>query len=279
VKNNQGVIDHYVALFNDISEEKKYELERKKKDDYLLQQSRMAQMGEMISMIAHQWRQPLGAISATSISLQTKMALNTFDLEDESGRKECLNYFDLNLKLVDDYVQNLSMTIDDFRNFYKPNKQSAKALICAPIAKALQIIRPLLVSKKIDIVENYECNKKVEMFENEMMQVVLNILKNAQDNFHEKKTPDPVITISTRSNESGSLIEICDNGGGLREEVLLKAFDPYFSTKDEKNGTGLGLYMSKTIIEAHHKGQLTVENRGGGACFIIEISNQIKADT
>ena len=275
VKNEQGQTDHYLALFNDISSEKKYEAERKKQEEYLLQQSRMAQMGEMISMIAHQWRQPLGAIAATSIDLQTKMALDVFNLDDEAGRGKCQDYFEKNLQLVDDYVQNLSMTIDDFRNFYKPNKQSTNSLICTPVKKALQVIRPLLVSGKIELTENYDCDKAVEMFENEMMQVMMNILKNSHDNFHDKGTLNPVITLSARSDEESSVIEICDNGGGLDEDILHRVFDPYFSTKDEKNGTGLGLYMSKTIIEVHHKGKLIVENRDGGACFIIKIPNHI----
>ncbi len=110
------------------------------KDQQLLQQSRMAQMGEMISMIAHQWRQPLGAIAASSIDLKMKIAFSSFDLDDEEGKKACVNYFDEQLNHIESYVQNLTTTIDDFRNFYKPNKEKKILSINTPIEKSLSII-------------------------------------------------------------------------------------------------------------------------------------------
>ena len=119
-------------------------------------------------------------------------------------------------------------------------------------------------------------NTKVKIHNNEFMQVILNILKNAEDNFREKKIKDPKITILCDCTIDDKIIlEIYDNGGGIPEDVLLKIFDPYFSTKSEKNGTGLGLYMSKTIIEEHHNGKLNVENKDNGVCFRIEIIRDI----
>jgi len=103
------------------------------------------------------------------------------------------------------------------------------------------------------------------------MQVFLNILKNSQDNFKEKGTKNPQISIHTYDTKKNVKIEFCDNGGGIPKEIGEKIFDPYFSTKNEKNGTGLGLYMSKTIIEEHHQGKLHTENRDTGVCFIIEL--------
>ena len=241
------------------------------KDQQMLEQSRMAQMGEMISMIAHQWRQPLGAIASTSVDLRMKMMLESYDLDDKEQQKECTAYLDNKLVNVEEYVQSLTQTIDDFRNFYKPDKKQNKCTVNDPIKKSLDIIRATVVSDGIEIIESYESTLSLELFDTELMQVFLNIIKNAQDNFKEKSIESAKIMIKTIDIENGVKVQICDNGGGIPKEIIAKIFNPYFSTKSEKNGTGLGLYMSKTIIEEHHNGKLSVENRDGGACFIIEI--------
>ncbi len=240
------------------------------KDQQMLEQSRMAQMGEMISMIAHQWRQPLGAIASTSIDLRMKMMLDSYDLDDKEQQKECTTYLDQQLVNIEGYVQSLTQTIDDFRNFYKPDKKQKVGLVNKPIQKSLDIIRATVTSNGIEIIESYESKQKLELFDSELMQVFLNIFKNAQDNFKEKGIDSAKVIINTTDIENGVKVEICDNGGGIPEDIIAKIFDPYFSTKSEKNGTGLGLYMSKTIIQDHHNGKLSVENRDGGACFIIE---------
>ncbi len=128
-----------------------------------------------------------------------------------------------------------------------------------------------MTSQGIMIEESYHDSKSILMAEGEMMQVFLNIFKNAQDNFKEKKIQNPLIMIETSDTKEGIMIEISDNGGGIKEDLLSKIFDPYFSTKDEKNGTGLGLYMSKTIIEKHHEGLFNVSNKDKGACFTITL--------
>ena len=241
----------------------------------LIQQSRMAQMGEMIAMIAHQWRQPLGAIASTSIDLNMQMELETFDLKQEKGIEECQTYFRDGLKDIDSFVQNLTTTIDDFRNFYKPNKSSDLVSLCEPLEKALNIINGSLISDGIEVTESHnnckQNNSSVKIYISEMVQVILNILKNAQDNFKEKKIKDPKIVITCKYIDSKVTLEICDNGGGIPEDVIPNIFDSYFSTKDEKNGTGLGLYMSKTIVHEHHNGNLLVNNRDNGVCFTIEL--------
>jgi C4-dicarboxylate-specific signal transduction histidine kinase len=118
------------------------------------------------------------------------------------------------------------------------------------------------------------------MHENEFMQVVINILKNAQDNFKDKGTINPKITITTQSNEKSSVLKICDNGGGIERNIMDEIFKPYFSTKNKQTGTGLGLYMSKIIIESHHNGKFYAENISNiqgeivGACFIIDLIEQ-----
>ena len=254
------------------------------KDKQMLHQSRLAQMGEMISMIAHQWRQPLGAISATAIDMKLQMELETFDLSKDEDSKLCFAYFMNSLNSIDGFVKGLTVTIDDFRNFYKPNKESFISSINIPIDIALKIVRQNLSSQDIQIIEEYDSLKDIEMYTNELVQVFLNIFKNAQDNFLERGIKDAKIIINTQNFSNGIIIKICDNGGGIAENIKDKIFDPYFSTKDEKNGSGLGLYMSKMIIEEHHKAKLNVSNNTNsqgfciGACFSIELSNNITED-
>ncbi|WP_415249481.1 sensor histidine kinase [Sulfurimonas sp.] len=243
----------------------------KKQDQQLLAQTRMVQMGEMISMIAHQWRQPLGAIAATTIDLKIRMELQTYDLENAKGRKDCEEYFTNGLNRIGDLTQTLTTTIDDFRDFYKPKTTFQRLEINNPIKKALNIMKGSLVSNDIKVMKHFNSSNKLEILESEFMQVILNILKNAEDNFAQKKISNGEIVISTQDNKDGTTVTILDNGGGIPEDLIDKIFDPYFSTKHEKNATGLGLYMSKTIIEDHHNGVLSIHNQDNGVCFTIEL--------
>ena len=233
----------------------------------LLQQSRLAQMGEMISMIAHQWRQPLGAIASTTLNLRFKIELQKFPLDTKSSQDECNSYFLNRLEDIDSYVKNLSLVIDDFRNFYKPNRNRIEISFKEIIEKSLNIIKVSLENDNIKIMYDYKSTELIEMHDSEMMQVVLNILKNAQDNFKENKVENRKIVISTYKRG----MSISDNGGGIDPSLIDDIFNPYFSTKDEKNGTGLGLYMSKTIVNEHHKGDLSVKNIEDGVLFEINL--------
>jgi len=239
----------------------------KSQEEQFFAQSRLAQMGEMISMIAHQWRQPLGAVSSIAINLKLKLELEKFDLQSKEGIEEAQEYFIQRLTKVESYVQNLTSTIDDFRNFYKPNKDSVEKHLQEVILKAINIIGASLENEGVELVQEYYSNKKVQVYDGELMQVILNILKNAQDNFKERKITNPKISITTDANT----ISIQDNGGGIDKDILPKIFDPYFSTKNEKNGTGLGLHMSKIIVQEHHNGELLAQNRDNGVCFTIKI--------
>ena len=230
----------------------------REKDKAMLQQSRLAQMGEMINMIAHQWRQPLGAISATSSTLYLKAKLNKLDNKKVMELSEKISNFS----------QHLSKTIDDFRNFFKIDKEKRKTSCNDLINSALSIIEISLKNNNINIVTNLNCNKIIEVYDNEVKQVILNIIKNAEDILLEKHIKNPTIAITTKNRE----IMIEDNAGGIPNEIIDKIFDPYFSTKEKKDGTGLGLYMSKTIIEDHCNGKLTVHNSKNGAVFTIKFS-------
>ena len=241
---------------------------------HMFNQSRLAQLGEMISMIAHQWRQPLSSISVTASNIQMILHLDKYDLSIEKEAIACKKNLNDSLDRIATYVKNLTNTIDDFRNFYKPNKKFTTQPITSPIEKALNIIKSTLEANNIEIIEEYNNENKIAMFENEMMQVILNIFKNSQDNFINKKIEKPKITIRTKNYNALNIIEIQDNGGGIPEDIIENIFDPYFSTKNEKQGTGLGLHMSRVIIEEHHKGKIEAKNIDDGVCFIISLSNK-----
>jgi len=261
-----------LVIVKDITPQKKFEIEKKLHEHKMIQQSRLAQMGEMISMIAHQWRQPLGAISTTVINLKLKLELEAFDFTTQNGLKEANNYLLQRLENIEDFVQNLTTTIDDFRNFYKPNKESLDITFQELTDKALKLMQHLLEKNNIVIKTLYNSQEKITMYENEMLQVLLNILKNSQDNFLERGIFQPKITIQT----IGKKILISDNGGGINPQIIDKIFDPYFSTKTQKNGTGLGLYMSKTIVHEHHHGTIDVKNSKSGVVFTIDLTKERK---
>jgi len=243
--------------------------ELRKKDEILLKKYRMAAMGEMLSMIAHQWRQPLGAISSAVMGIEVKMASGKFNLDDKNDREKFLAYLERKHHSINDYVQYLSETTDDFRNFFNPNKSKESTSLTAPIENALNIVQIPMQNSGIEIVKEYKIDTKLDLYQNEVMQVVLNLLKNSEDNFLVKNIPDPKVTIVTRRDNDTLIISICDNGKGIPNDIIDKIFDPYFSTKDEKHGAGLGLYMSKIIIEDHHGGTLNLKNTINGTCFEI----------
>lgn len=232
-----------------------------KKDQIMLQSARQAQMGEMISMIAHQWRQPLSSISTVTGSMLVFLELDTFETEQF---KEMLN-------AINNHAQYLSSTINDFRNFFKPNKEMQTVDLNEILKQTISIIGKSLEYKSIALQENYDFKNPIHTFPNELTQVFLNIIKNAQDVLLETKVENPQITIN--GHEEGDLItiEFLDNAGGISEEIMDKIFEPYYSTKNDKTGTGLGLYMSKLIVEKHCKGEIIAKNQGSGACFSIKM--------
>jgi signal transduction histidine kinase/ABC-type nitrate/sulfonate/bicarbonate transport system substrate-binding protein len=246
----------------------------RQKDRQILEQSRLAQMGEMISMIAHQWRQPLAAIASTGADIKLSMMLQKYDLEDKNQRDEFQVYMYSQIDKVEKYVKSLTETIDDFRNFYKPNKESTMISINSPLEKSLDILNSVLIENNIKVQVKLKSKKKLRLFQNELMQVFINIIKNSIDNFIEKEIKSGEIVIKSKDTKRGVEVTIYDNGGGISESIIGNVFDPYFSTKDEKNGTGLGLYMSKIIVQEHHRGVLSVKNKNSGACFKIEIVSE-----
>ncbi len=244
-----------------LKEKIKIEVEKsREKDKALIQQSKLAQMGEMIAMIAHQWRQPLGAITAIANDLILKIMFDRYDKK----------YFDKKLKNITDLSQHLSKTIDDFRGFYKKDKEKIEIFLKDIVKDVLNIIASSVENKNIKIITEFYSTKKIYTYPNEVRQVVLNLIKNAEDILLEKGVKNPYIKIKIYDDKNNSYIEVSDNGGGVPESIMDKIFDPYFSTKTKKDGTGLGLYMSKIIIEEHCNGTLSVSNSEEGAIFKIE---------
>ncbi|MCP4970427.1 MAG: transporter substrate-binding domain-containing protein [Arcobacter sp.] len=261
---NRKMLEQKLEDLNSNLEEKiKEEINKNEKStEQLIQQSRLAQMGEMISMIAHQWRQPLAAISATTNNLLIKILI------DEKVNK---TIFENELKLINDYSGYLSSTIDDFRNFFKRDKEKVTFDLELLILKSINIIKTSIEYNNISIITKFNPNIIIYSYSTEIQQVILNILKNAEDVLIEKKQDFKKIEISTYINSNNAIIKINDNGGGINTSNIKKIFDPYFSTKVNKDGTGLGLYMSKIIINEHCNGKLTVLNELKGTSFVIEL--------
>jgi len=259
-------IKGYIAIRHDITDKEvlKEQIEKNEQQhQQLIHQSRLAQMGEMISMIAHQWRQPLTAISATSSTITLKATIDKLDNETAIKMASKITH----------YVNHLSSTIEDFRNFFKNNKTKIKISLEDLVNSTLDIIQVSIENKNIKVIKNIEGSYECNTYANEVKQVLLNLLKNAEDALLEQRPKDPTITIETPQDiESHKVvIVIRDNAGGIPEHIIDKIFDPYFSTKHSKDGTGLGLYMSKTIIEKNCHGKLRVHNDNDGAVFTIEL--------
>jgi C4-dicarboxylate-specific signal transduction histidine kinase len=234
---------------------------RKEQESLLIHQSRLAAMGEMIGAIAHQWRQPLNALSLVMQNMQMQHRMER--LSDESmermqGKAEQL-------------VQRMSSTIDDFRNFFKPGTQAEPFNLGQTLSSAAGILEGLF--KNHNIALSIECDAAIELFgiPGEFSQVILNLLGNAKDAVLESRSPAPAILLRATQVGQRIQIDVEDNGGGIAPEILNQIFEPYFTTKEEGKGSGIGLYMSKMIVENKMNGRLEVSNGTEGARFTIDL--------
>ncbi|KIM10132.1 MAG: hypothetical protein KU37_11625 [Sulfuricurvum sp. PC08-66] len=246
-----GAITHYVTLQDDITE-------RNIKDKLFLMQTRQAQMGEMLSMIAHQWRQPLAIISALMGRQKIKIMMESATLE------EMAQTFDE----IELQVQHLSRTISDFKDFFKPDKSMVETTSAWMVAKALELIEHTLLQNNIAVETHIGIDEVYMTYESELIQVLLNLVKNGYDALKERHVAQGWIRISATQEQREVVIRVEDNGGGVDPAVIDTLFLPYVSTKSD-NGTGLGLYMSKTIIQEHCQGTIEVQNSPVGAIFTI----------
>ena len=258
-----GVLGVIQDLTNQIDNQNRL----KEHEQLLIQQSKLASMGEMIANIAHQWRQPLSIIStsATGIKIQKEMGI----LDDASEIKS--------LDCINENAQYLSNTIEDFRDFFKKSKIKSFVNLDNLLEKTLKLILTRLKNKEITIIKN-NLDIEFETYEREIIQVFMNIVNNSIDAF-ENKSYDKFIFFETEKFENKIVIKIKDNAGGIDENIIDRIFEPYFTTKEAKQGTGIGLYMCNEIIVKHLNGKIIVSNESFeyknqkyiGSLFVIEL--------
>ena len=250
-----------LSKFNNSLEEKvKEEVEKNKEHQkVMILQSRHAQMGEILSMIAHQWRHPLNNLSLIIQNAVFKYSVGKLDDNEVSK-------LDLESSTQ---IKQMSNTIKEFKTFFLPDNESVKYDINRSIVDALSIVKPILEAESIFLDLDTQDNIFVKGFPTELGQAIVNIITNSKDALVEKNIITKSIKLSLVLINNDVKITIEDNGGGVPLKILEKIFDPYFSTKMEKNGTGLGLYMTKIIVEDHMHGKLRVANSNNG--FVVEI--------
>lgn len=236
-----------------LTEQIKEQIEQNhQKDALLFQQSKLASMGEMLGNIAHQWRQPLSVITTIASGIKLSIEFETFDEQQA-------------VKDIDALMRNasyLSQTIDDFRTFLKGSNNSEKDAfdISKTIYMTLELLKPMFTSKNIALDLNLSTTKNVYGYKNELIQSFINILTNAKDAFEINHTEERIMKINLLSDEDSVFIEIIDNAGGIPDGVLQRVFEPYFTTKHQSQGTGIGLYMTHQIITEKFKGKIEVSN-------------------
>lgn len=259
ISNLNNEISEYMFISHDTTQTVLLNKRLKEKEQMLMLQSRHAAMGEMISMIAHQWKQPLSTIAAIASKIQLDSALEDIDPKEQSEHA----------KNIEAQILYLSQTVDDFKNFFKPSKEKENIKISDIVENSLSLIGKLIKSKDIDIV--VEISDKIALTTNpkELLQVLINIFKNAVDAFEDKNIKDKKLTVTSHEDDKYITIEIKDNAGGIADDVINNIFEPYFTTKGDESGTGLGLYICKKIVETQLNGKLDVENIPKGACFSI----------
>lgn len=231
------------------------------KDRFLIHQARFAAMGEMLNNIAHQWRQPLNNVG---------LLLQCAQLDYDDGSLD-RSAFKLLVAKCMEMLQFMSQTIDDFQVFFKPMRERELFDPYSMLGKALSLVRSSFEKRGISInVNNYGTTVMLG-FGNEFTQAILNILNNAGDVLTERGVAKPFIEIRCSHENNMNIIDIRDNGGGITLDIMDKIFDPYFTTKFMSQGTGIGLYMTKMIIEKNMGGMITAQNTAEGAEFIIEL--------
>jgi len=241
----------------------------KQQEIVLLEQSKLVAMGEMIGNIAHQWRQPLSVISTISSGLLFQKEMGVFNEEKfEKGMNEITNM-----------TQFLSQTIEDFRNFIKGDREKIIFNLKESVDNFLHLVEGSAKNNNIRIVIQIDKNITINGYKNELVQCLINIFNNAKDALKEKDDLTNLVIISAKKNEKDIIISIQDNAGGIPDDIITKIFEPYFTTKHQSQGTGLGLYMTHKLITQGANGSIqavnkefTFENKTYfGACFIITL--------
>jgi signal transduction histidine kinase len=231
----------------------------------LLTTSRSAAMGEMISMIAHQWRQPLSVINTVMATLHIKHELGTLEIHNMKD----------SFKKIEETVNYLSNTIDDFKDYFKPNKVLEEISLLEIIKKSTIFLTSDIEFLNITYKHNISKTLTLTTYKNELIQCIINIFKNSIDAFKENNVENKLISLRVKEEKEYLSLLFSDNAGGIDSHIINKVFEPYFSTK-AKNGTGLGLYMTKTIIEKHLHGKITITSEEGNTFTLIELPYKLQ---
>jgi len=261
-------IDDYRCQMEQINNELEHRVEneiskRREKEQLLVQQSRLAAMGEMIESIAHQWRQPLNIIGLAVANLTMKRTLGLLENDE----------IDKNSAIINNNLAFMSNTIDDFRNFFNIDKECLSFDPAQPIEEVFALLGEQLRYSNITYHVHKHCDQEIFGVVNEFKQVILNIINNAQDAIKSKQDQNGgKIEVTLRCDAHHLFIDIGDTGGGVPSVIVERIFDPYFTTKLHNKGTGIGLYMSKVIIEQHFEGSLSVSNTDDGALFTLTLA-------
>ena len=235
------------------------ELEKQQSEQLLVHQSKFASMGEMVANIAHQWRQPLTHLSYVNMNL--KAAYDT--------KKLTSDYFDKKTNEINQQIEFMSNTINDFRNFFKTDKRIEKFGILESFESTYRLLNATFKHCSIEVKVKCEEEIFVNSYKSEFSQVIFNILNNSKQAIEEKKINNPKIVINIAEQNKKVVLKISDNALGIPKNIINNIFDPYFTTKED--GMGIGLYMSKVIIETHMKGKLEVKNIPNGVLFEISL--------
>lgn len=230
------------------------------KEQLLVQQGRQAAMGEMIGNIASQWRKPLNDLG--QLIQQVPVTFTRGDLTKK--------YLDEVARKAGALINQMSCTLDEFRNFFRTDREKVKFRVNAEVQRTLLLLEGSFAKHGIGVEVQGGDDPYIYGYPAEFSQVLLNILMNSQEEFAKKAVPDPRVLITMGGENGRTVVTIADNAGGIPEEIMGKIFDPYFTTKEPKSGTGVGLFMSKTMIEKHMGGLLSVRNNDAGAEFSIE---------
>ena len=251
-----------LAILNrELDHKVKDEIEKnKEQEDILMQKSKFIALGETISLIAHQWRQPISELGAIILNIKLHHKLNKLDVNMMNKKA-----YDAEL-----LIEYMSKTIDDFRNFFKPDKMKSNFNIDESIQRVLHITQPILEEHNIKIIEEIDKSIMLNSYQNEFEQVLLNLISNAKDALINDNITNPIIFVNLSFDNKSIIIEIRDNANGIKAILKDKIFEPYFTTKDDANGTGIGLYMSKIIIEKNMSGKIRVTSSKKGSCFSIQ---------
>nr|WP_321267948.1 PAS domain-containing sensor histidine kinase [uncultured Sulfurimonas sp.] len=256
-----------LKLFNE-QLEKRVEKEIKKQENQetlMIHQSRQAAMGEMLESIAHQWRQPLNIVGLATANIETQYVIGSLEKED----------FHEKMNIVSSNINYMSETIDDFRNFLKPQRDMITFVVSKSIEEVLSILSAQFNCNNISCSVNSENEFSFYGVENEFKQVMFILFNNAIDAIKiellQNRINSGSININLSSQNNQGLVEVSDNGGGIQNGIINSIFDPYFTTKNSSNGVGIGLYLAKNIIENRMKGSLKAKNIASGSCFSISV--------